>query len=72
MILSYSKKFVFIHLDKCGGTSVEFSLRPYLPKQDLVLGDSDRLMFGPLGDGLSKHAVAPVVMRYLDERVGRL
>lgn len=66
MIISHSKKFVFIHLDKCGGTSIEKSLAPHLKPYDMYFGDEERLFFGK-GDGLSKHATAGVTSRYLDD-----
>lgn len=40
MIISPSKEFIFIHLEKCGGTSVESSLEPYLAWHDLILGST--------------------------------
>lgn len=41
MIISHSRKFVFIHLQKCGGTSIEYALEPYLSWDDLVLGGTE-------------------------------
>ena len=41
MIISNSNNFVFIHLDKCGGTSVENALNPYLKNDDIKLGTLD-------------------------------
>ena len=38
MIISYSKNFVYIHLDKCGGTSIEDAIKPYLSVSDIKLG----------------------------------
>ena len=40
MIISSSKEFIFIHLEKCGGTSVESSLQPYLAWYDMIIGST--------------------------------
>lgn len=41
MIISSSKSFIFVHLEKCGGTSVENALEPYLSWYDMILGSTD-------------------------------
>lgn len=41
MIISNSKNFIFIHLEKCGGTSVESALQPHLHWQDIILGSTE-------------------------------
>jgi hypothetical protein len=41
MIISPSRNFIFIHLEKCGGTSVESALEPYLDWSDLLLGSTE-------------------------------
>lgn len=41
MIISPSRNFVFVHLEKCGGTSVESALEPYLHWSDMILGSTD-------------------------------
>lgn len=41
MIISASRSFIFIHLEKCGGTSVESALQPYLHWSDLIIGSTD-------------------------------
>ena len=38
MIISHKHKFIFIHINKCGGSSVTRALMPYLGPNDLVLG----------------------------------
>lgn len=40
MIVSKSRKFIFIHLEKCGGTSVENALSPYLAWDDMIMGST--------------------------------
>lgn len=41
MIISPSRNFIFIHLEKCGGTSIEAALEPYLHWSDLILGSTE-------------------------------
>lgn len=41
MIISKSKNFIYIHLEKCGGTSIEIALEPYLAWDDIILGSTD-------------------------------
>ena len=41
MIISPSKEFIFVHLEKCGGTSVESALEPHLEWSDLIIGSTD-------------------------------
>lgn len=41
MIISPSRNFIFIHLEKCGGTSVESALEPYLEWSDLLMGSTE-------------------------------
>ncbi len=41
MIISKSKNFVYIHLEKCGGTSIETALEPHLAWDDLILGSTE-------------------------------
>ena len=40
MIISRSRKFVFVHIEKCGGTSVENALSPYLSWDDMIFGST--------------------------------
>lgn len=41
MIISPSKQFIFIHLEKCGGTSIETALEPHLAWDDIILGSTN-------------------------------
>jgi hypothetical protein len=40
MIISKSKNFVYINLEKCGVTSIESALEPYLLPTDILLGST--------------------------------
>jgi hypothetical protein len=67
MIICHSRKFIFIHIHKTGGTSVERALDRHLAWSDLILGGS------PFGEkiqeaysirfGLSKHSTVTDVER---------
>ena len=41
MIVSQSKKFIFVHVHKAGGSSVSTALQPHLAWNDLILGGSE-------------------------------
>ena len=38
MIISHKHKFIFIHIQKCAGTSITYALNKYLGEEDIVLG----------------------------------
>jgi hypothetical protein len=79
MIISKSLKFVFIHLEKCGGSSVEIALEPYTKWDDLILGSTDtgealqsmyKQRFGPqyMKDNmLWKHSDAKNIQEYMGD-----
>jgi|SRR5580704_6180537 hypothetical protein len=76
MIISHSRKFIFVHIHKAGGTSAEKALDPYLAWNDLIVGGSvygERIQ-GPYKKrfGLSKHSAVSEIetvcgSSYLDE-----
>lgn len=79
MIISKSKKFIFIHLEKCGGTSIEIALEPYLAWDDMILGSTEfgitlqvaqeirKQKYGATHDILWKHSTAQQIKEYLGE-----
>ena len=38
MIISHKHKFIFIHINRCGGTAIAKALLPYLDAKDVILG----------------------------------
>jgi hypothetical protein len=48
MIVSHTHKFIFVHINKCAGTSVTKALLPYLGENDLVLGFTNESVRSPL------------------------
>lgn len=73
MIISHSKKFIFIHIEKNAGTSVTRTLDNYITYKDLVLGCS------PFGEGIqpfyqkkygiNKHSSANTVRELVGKQV---
>ena len=72
MIISNSKNFIFIHLDKCGGTSIEDAVRPFLNNNDIKIGtlnfkqDEEELYYLKKYN-LKKHSTAQDVKKYLEK-----
>ena len=69
MIISRSRRFVFVHVHKTAGEAVTLALLPYLGRDDLVLGAT---VWGKLRDihyrrarGISKHSSAKVLRAHL-------
>ena len=47
MIICHSRRFIFVHIHRTGGTSIESALDPFLCWNDLILGSS------PFGEGIN-------------------
>jgi hypothetical protein len=84
MIISHSKNFIFIHLEKCGGTSIECALEPYLSWDDMIFGSTDfgtaiqlahmkrQEKYPHLNMHLSKHSTAHEIKKYLDKKYDKM
>ncbi|HSI50716.1 MAG TPA: sulfotransferase family 2 domain-containing protein [Ideonella sp.] len=62
MILSLNRRFVFVHVHKCAGTSIEVALAPLLAANDLIIGstaegEKHKKLLGEMV-GLHKHSGA--------------
>ena len=74
MIISISRRFIFVHLHKCGGESIEASLAPHLTFNDFLNGAQasktepwlSEMMLDRL-TGLSKHSPAAAIKAQLGE-----
>ena len=71
MIISHKHKFIFIHINKCGGSSVTRALMPYLGPDDLVLGgvkEAEKLSSEYLEKhGIYKHSSAAEIKAFIGE-----
>ncbi|MBR8828221.1 MAG: sulfotransferase family 2 domain-containing protein [Gomphosphaeria aponina SAG 52.96 = DSM 107014] len=73
MIISHKYKLIFIHIQKCAGTSITYALNPYLPEDDIVLGCTPKgeklsKIWGPT-KGIYKHATALKAKEVLGEEI---
>lgn len=78
MIISFSKKFVFVHIHKCAGSSIEMHCGSFLKPYDILLGPGrSRLQQIPSAavkriTGLRKHSPAMDIQRVIGhERYSR-
>lgn len=75
MIISYKYRFIFVHVNKCAGTSITRALFPYLGPDDLVLGclpEQEILHAESRKRGcLSKHSTASHIKSMIDADIWR-
>ncbi len=73
MIVSHKYKFIFIHIDKCAGTSITLAMAPHLGEEDLVLGctkeGEKRSVEGRKAKSLWKHATAQRAKTVLGDEI---
>jgi len=71
MIISLNRRFVFVHIHKCAGTSVEMALGKLLRHNDLVIGSTKsgerNQDFFSRTIGLNKHSTAAEARRWMGD-----
>jgi hypothetical protein len=71
MIISLNKRYVFVHIHKCAGTSIEVALAKSLKHNDIVLGSTKSgekyQEFFKRSIGLNKHSTAMEARGFLGE-----
>lgn len=71
MIISLNRRFVFVHIHKCAGTSVEVSLGKQLRHNDIVLGSTKsgekNQDFFQKSIGLNKHSSATDARKWMGD-----
>lgn len=71
MIISLNKRYVFVHIHKCAGTSIEVALAKSLRHNDIVLGSTKsgekNQEFFKRTIGLNKHSTAQEARGFLGE-----
>ena len=70
MIISHKHRFIFVHVNKCAGTSITRALFPHLGADDVVLGclpEQEKLHAeSKKNGGLEKHSTAGHIKSMLD------
>ncbi len=66
MIISYSKMFIFYHLEKTGGTTIERSLAPSLELGDLFIRDYLKFFYSPKA-ALAEHSTSRSAREFLGD-----
>lgn len=73
MIISLNKRYVFVHIHKCAGTSIEVALGKSLRHNDFVLGSTKSgekyQEFFKRSIGLNKHSTALEARNFLGEQM---
>lgn len=71
MLLSYSKKFIFIHIDKTAGTSVKSALSNYClyPNETMYSSILKKIGYRQYSDEFYDHIRSIELMRYLDKDI---
>lgn len=73
MIISLNKRYVFVHIHKCAGTSIEVALAKSLRHNDIVLGSTKSgekyQEFFKRAIGLNKHSTALEARGFLGEQM---
>jgi hypothetical protein len=71
MIISLNRRFIFVHIHKCAGTSVEVALGKLLRHNDIVIGSTKsgekNQEFFKKAIGLNKHSTALEARRWMGE-----
>jgi len=71
MIISLNRRFLFVHIHKCAGTSVEVALGKLLRHNDIVIGSTKsgekNQEFFKRAIGLNKHSTALDARRWMGE-----
>lgn len=71
MIISLNRRFVFVHIHKCAGTSVEVALGKLLRHNDIVLGSTKsgekNQEFFKKAIGLNKHSTAAEARKWMGD-----